>query len=478
MPVAPVNASMQYRALPAAHEDAWRRHVEYAFTPEDGPDFAVEEDRESPAAFARRGLYADEAEGAHGDRTGGGAAEPEGVESDLVVRPDETDDGSAGTAPDADALRAVCGLYDFRLRVRGAYHRVGGVSAVASPPEWRRRGHVAAMLEGIHRELRSDGVAFAALWPFEYDFYRRFGYAQIGQFAETTVPPAALSAVAPAPAGRFRTLDGDDWAAAADVYDAWAKGPLAMDRTEDWWRLRVFDSYRGRPYAYGWVDEAGDLRGYLVYRIEDGEGDGDTGAKRLRVLEAAAADRTTRRHLYRFCRDHDSQVGEVVFRHRVADGRTLQASLEDPRAASVAVKPAHMFRAVDVRAAVDAIAFPPAATADVSLRVRDEACPWNAGTFTLTVADGDGTLAARDRAGASAPDLALGVGAFSQLLIGTVGAADLVERGRIEVDPDGRRSADAARGPDGDPRARPEAVKSLEACLPAADPSPALREGF
>jgi predicted acetyltransferase len=477
MPVATVDASMQYRALPAAHQDAWRRHVEYAFTPEDGPDFAADEDRESPAEFARRALYADEAAGADGDRVAGAAADPEAVDVDLLVHPDEADDGSGGTTPAADAVRAVCGLYDFRLRVRGAYHRVGGVSAVASPPEWRRRGHVATMLEGVHRELRRDGVAFAALWPFEYEFYRRYGYAQIGQYAETTVPPAALAAVAAAPAGRFRTLDGDDWAAADAVYDAWATGPLAMDRTEDWWRLRVFDSYRGQPYAYGWVDEAGDLRAYLVYRIEGGEDDG-TDDKRLRVLEAAAADRTARRHLYRFCRDHDSQVGQVVFRHRVADGRTLQASLEDPRAATVSVKPAHMLRATDVRTAVDAIDFPPAATGRVTLRIRDEACPWNDGRFALSVADGDGTLAPLDQAGASAPDLALGVGAFSQLLIGAVDAADLVERGLIEVDPGSRSSVDAARDPGGDPRSRTAAVETLAACLPAADPSPALREGF
>jgi predicted acetyltransferase len=485
---------MEYRALPTAHTDAWRRLVKYAFSPEEGPDFDTDEDRDSPAEFARRGLYD---VGGRDDRpptTAGGRGETDVEFGPLDSEPDAGGDGNdASAAPAVDTLAAACGLYDFRLRIRGAYRRVGGVSAVASPPETRRRGHVGAMLEGVHRELRREGVAFAALWPFNYEFYRRFGYGQVGQWAETTVPPDELSAVAAAPSGQFRRLDAADTDAVARVYDEWASAPLAMDRTDDWWRLRVFDSWRRRPYVYGWSRD-GALRSYVVYSIDQREEDGGSDDKRLQVYEAAAVDHEARDQLYRFCRDHDSQVGSVAFRHSIAEARALQTRLTDPRAASVEVKPGGMIRTVDAAAAVDALVFPRDADGQVTLAIDDDACPWNDGVFVLSVADGAGDLQPVDTVDSSgsttAVDVRLDVAAFAQLLVGATDAATLAERDRIRP---GSADADRDPGGDGSPKSAPtvrgtadnddrrrtaQAVATLDQLCPPADRPPRLREGF
>ena len=72
--------------------------MRYAFSPEDGPydPEADDDDREHLAEY--RGLF------------------------------------------DGDEPVAVCGHHDFALRVRGRDRDVAGLSAVASPPEHRRRG--------------------------------------------------------------------------------------------------------------------------------------------------------------------------------------------------------------------------------------------------------------------------------------------------------------------------------------------------
>ncbi|MFC6796087.1 GNAT family N-acetyltransferase [Halobaculum halobium] len=152
---------MDYRAIPDEHETAFDDVLVYAFSPERGPDYEPE-GPDRPASFQPRGLY--------------------------------EDDGGDRDDPATETLAAVCGYYDFSARIRGGIRDVAGVSAVASPPEMRRRGLVRDLLGHVHRELRDADVAFAALWPFEYSFYRRLGYERIGEYARIEVAPEALRA--------------------------------------------------------------------------------------------------------------------------------------------------------------------------------------------------------------------------------------------------------------------------------------------
>ncbi|MFC7136624.1 GNAT family N-acetyltransferase [Halobaculum litoreum] len=62
-----------------------------------------------------------------------------------------------GGDPVADDLAVVCGYYDFSARIRGAFRDVAGVSAVASPPEYRRRGLVRDLLTDVHRGSATTG---------------------------------------------------------------------------------------------------------------------------------------------------------------------------------------------------------------------------------------------------------------------------------------------------------------------------------
>jgi predicted acetyltransferase len=380
---------MEYHPVPPAHGDAFRRLVTYAFRPETGPSPDVDDDGAAaadPRSFELRGVY----------------------------------DIAAGAEPSPDALVAVCGVYRFETRVRDGWHPLAGVAAVATTPAERRRGHAADLMAGVHRELREDGVPFAALWPFEYRIYRRFGYALANRYAETTLPPGALSALAPAAAGRFRRLTADDWEACAGVHRQWADESLALRRSEELWREHVFANWLADPHVYGWEDDDGDLRGYVVYTVER---DGDE--RTMAVRELAAVDATARNHLFRFCRDHDSQVDRV--RLRGPPDIVPPTALEEPGAATVEVKPGPMVRVVDLQAAVGALSFPVGTDGRLAVAVTDRACPWNDGTWELTVADGTGSLRPTD----ADPDVSTDVGSFSQVLVGAASVGRLAGVDRL-----------------------------------------------
>jgi predicted acetyltransferase len=403
---------MQYRSVPDAHRTAYRRTLQYAFDAESGPGLD-DEPRERPENFHPRGLY----------------------------------DVAADAEPTGEDLRTVCGWIDFSASVRGDRHRLGGVSAVASPPENRRQGHVGTLLDELLAELREEGVYLSALWPFSHHFYRRFGWALAHHYLRIAIDPADLESVAAAPAGRFRRLEPDDWAATAAVLEAAADHPLGLERTESWWRRRTFRGWEQDPYVYGW-ERDGRLRGYVVYRIREDEGEAT-----LAASELTAADYEARTQLYRFLRDHDSQVDRVRFTAPVETD--LLETLRDPRSADVELEPGAMVRLVDVRAALGSLAFPPEADLSLVVDVSDDRCPWNDHVVELQVVDGRATCERTD----AEPEADLDVGALSQLVVGTRCAADLHRHDEL-----------TAEGI--------EVVDRLDAAFPEPDATPYLREFF
>ncbi|AFK20049.1 GNAT family N-acetyltransferase [Haloferax mediterranei ATCC 33500] len=381
---------MHLRFLPEEHRETYGEFLNYAFRPQEGPNW--DDNRiPDPEIYHPRGFY---------------DAPPDTPAADL----------------DSADLVTVCAFYDFTARVRDEWHPLPGISAVASPPEARRQGHIAAMLDELLVEFRDSGRYLSALWPFKYEFYRRFGWATTNNYAQTTVPPDELSAAVPEPDGEFVRLDADDWDRTESIYATAATEDLALDRTEGWIRHRLFRRWDSDPYVYGW-ERDGDLRGYVVYTV-----DGDFDSRTLTVYELVGVDADARSHLLRFLRDHDSQVDEVFFKREHESTRLID-DLTDPRAATVEIQPGPMVRITDVSAALEAVSLPEDATCDLVIDVADDRCEWNDGAFRLVVEAGSATVEATN----VDSDVAVEIGALSQLLVGAQSVDELVRTEALSV---------------------------------------------
>jgi len=375
----------EFRAVPDADRDAFHSLVSYAFRPEAGPVEAFDpDDVPEPTKVGRRyGLY------------------------------------------DGDDLLTTCKHIDFRARIRGGFRDLHGLSAVASPPERRRRGLVRDLLAGSLEQSRSDGVAFSALWPFKRSFYAQYGWATGTRAVKHELDPAALSFAPDHDHGAFVPIDADDWERVDAVHTGHGAGyELTVDRTEEWWRKRVFAGWEDDPFAYGF-ERDGDLAGYVAYSFE---GDGDTA---LRVRDWAYVDHDARLALLRFLADHDSQADALhVWTHPCEDLLDLLPDTDDVTAE---VRLCPMVRLVDVPAALEALAYPESADADLVLAVEDPLADWNDDTFRFAVTDGHGTV---ERADAADADAELGVGALSQLAVGYRSAHELAAVGDLTADDD------------------------------------------
>ncbi|MFC7080522.1 GNAT family N-acetyltransferase [Halorussus caseinilyticus] len=388
---------MNYRALPDDRKEQFQEYVEYAFSLEEGP------------------------------------------QDDYDWDPDDQPDEPRALF-DGDRMLCVCSHNWFRTSLRGREFEMPGLSAVASPPEHRRQGNVARLLAESLAEYRERGDFLTALWAFEHPFYERQGWGIANKCGRYECAPEALSFARDSPlaGGEFRPVDRDEYDRLAPVLTAADEGyELTVQRTEEWWRKRVFSDWRGDAYVYGW-ERDGDIRGYVVYRVLDAnEG------KRLHVEELAAADREARLNCLRLLANHDSQVEQVSIYG--PPETTLLDAAADPEAIDCEISAGPMVRLVDVPAAFEALEYPTDLDAEFSISVADPLAAWNDGTFRVAVADGRATCEPADE---DRPDATAGVGALSQVYVGYHSVADAETFADIEVRDSGTRDALVAMFPE------------------------------
>lgn len=359
---------VEYRPLPDSALDRFRQYTHYAFDPT-GDRFEPEEAEELPPPAKigeRRGLF------------------------------------------DGDDLVSVCVHYTFETSIRDQNFSTGGVSAVATPPEHRRHGHVERMLEASLQEYADRDLHLAALWPFSHSFYRQYGWAMAHRYARQEGPPGALSFARSSDSGTMFEATPEDWKALNDVLqDHGSDYDLQIDRTREWWEKRVFHGWQSDPYVYAWKTD-GSVEGYIVYIIEET----DDGESLLWVTDIAYSSRRAHRNLLRFLSTHEDHIDRV--RIRGPSDSLLLDHLDDPSAFTYEIRPGGMVRLVDVQAALESLSYPDDRDSAVIIGVEDSMLPTNNDTFEIAVTDGTATVTRTEES----PDITVPVGTLSQLFVG------------------------------------------------------------
>ncbi|SIR86851.1 GNAT family N-acetyltransferase [Natronorubrum thiooxidans] len=380
---------VEYRPIPD-ERDVFHEYRSYAFRPESGVPTYDPDEHETPRATlgSRRGLY------------------------------DPTADD---TAP-----RTVCRHYWLETHVRGEPHRTAGLASVATPPEYRHSGYVRRLLANSLAEYRDRDVRFSVLWPFRYRFYRQYGWDTANSIVTHECAPTALEFATGAvdTEGTFRRLEADEYDRLEQAYDAHAERyGLALERDEQWWRRRVFAGHDRDPFVYA-VERDGEVRGYLVYTIDD-----DSNGRTMAVSELVAVDHDALLALLAFCHRHDSQIERV--RLRVPGDVPIRDIARDPDEIDTVVEDGPMVRIVDVAETLSACSAPALET-DVTIAVDDPLADWNDGTFRLEGADGRSACTRlADSIDPESADIRLDVAALSQLVVGSQSAPRLERTGRL-----------------------------------------------
>ncbi len=372
-----------YRPLGDEHREAYFEFTKYAFSPSSGPvEYDTEEhDIERANIGDRRGLF---------------------------------DDGE---------LKSVCAHHWFDANIRGRYHPAPGLSAVATPPEHRRSGYVTKLLRNALEEYRDRGDIVALLWPFRYRFYRQMGWESCADWIRYSCEPSALAFARDErdQQGAFRQLDADDFDQISPVYEHYvSEYTLSVTRSDEWWRYRVFESWRTDPYVYAWEVD-GEVRAYLTYVI-----DGESGERTLQVYDLAYLDLEGLLAILAFLTNHDSQVTTVTW-SLPTDVAVLDLA-SDPEEIEATLKTGAMARLVDITRSLPALC-EPEVDAEVTIEVSDQLVDWNDGTFHLEVSDGETSCEQRT----NDPDARIDIAHLTQLAVGHRSARHLADLHRLDA---------------------------------------------
>ncbi|MHA1435905.1 MAG: GNAT family N-acetyltransferase, partial [Candidatus Heimdallarchaeota archaeon] len=73
-------------------------------------------------------------------------------------------------------------MYVRNMYVRGTIMKMGGIAAVATKPNHRKKGHVTALITESLRVMRENKQYISVLYPFKFSFYRRYGYVNCADY--------------------------------------------------------------------------------------------------------------------------------------------------------------------------------------------------------------------------------------------------------------------------------------------------------
>lgn len=352
--------------------------------------------------------------------------DPDGPEELEAIRPIfDLDRTLAGF----EAGRMVATAHSFAVPLTVPGRRVvscAGVSAVSVLATHRRRGLLTEMMRRQLSDLRARGEPVAALWASEGGIYRRFGYGVATYAADMRVRRESSEFRVPVVLSGLRY---EEPAAACEevvrlVESQAPDHPGLVQLSTAWWQLVLSGAWPRRPGELLLVlhDGAGGPDGFAAYRKTARAEDGSGG--RLRVECLLAANQRAYAALWRHCLDMDL-MEEVLAPDRSPDEPVRQL-LEDPRALRLEVGDGLWLRLVDVPRALTARGY--RRQGRLRLRVEDEFCPWNTGTYDLEM-DGD---QATCQATSGEPELVLPVDALGACYLGANRLATLVQAGVVQ----------------------------------------------
>lgn len=322
-----------------------------------------------------------------------------------------------------DDLVAAGRLLPLRAHWGGRSVKLGGVASLATAPEHRRQGHTQRLVLGMLAEMRRDGYALSALYPFDAAYYRRYGWA-LCSAPRTVRAPVRYFTARERPKGRVVLHDGDH-APLRALHTAWgARYNLTLVR-DAWW----YDNYllRGpaippRRHVYRYDNDRGDAEGYVMLSHAEPEY-----RTRATVKDLVYTTARARAALLAFLGDQDSQLTELELVLPPDDPWLCDAPHFEPLSHETEPGRMAMARVVDVKAALDGCAGLAGPDGAAVFELVDDHASWNRGRWSVAI-EGGGARVTRSKKPA---DAALSIHALTQLATGFVSAAAAVDAGMV-----------------------------------------------
>lgn len=320
----------------------------------------------------------------------------------------------AALSDDEKTVYGCMSVYPYTVRFDGSLCVMGGIGGVATLPPYRRKGVIRECMRAALADMDAKGYDFSYLYPFSRAYYRKFGFENSYEYREWEVSFDALRDYGSK--GSVRMLaKGDDFSVLTELYNRrYADYNLSSVRREYDPDITEKNFLADREYAYVWYNEAGEPRGFMIFRNRDGVmvcTPGFGGKSAFLALDAEAYMGlfdfarmfAPRCHAIRFCESADINLHAIF-----GEGNAVSCRLYTPG----------MSRVISVRRVLEKCRC--RGEGELNIHIEDPTAPWNDGTWKLRYGAKNTVESTADPA-----DISMTVNAFSAMISGHIGFADL-----------------------------------------------------
>ncbi|KYG29325.1 enhanced intracellular survival protein Eis [Alkalihalobacillus trypoxylicola] len=270
-----------------------------------------------------------------------------------------------------EQLAARLFLLELNIQLFDQQIKMGGISTVATYPEFRRNGLVKKLLHHSLVEMKKKGIFVSYLHPFSIPFYRKFGWELFANYIHYTLGKSQFPSRESLKGSiRRSTIEDLDIRKVYQEYVSNHPGNLIRDHI--WWAKRLQSKWENHEVAISY-DESKRPSGYLIYKIKDNG---------MKVEELIYLNEDSRIDLFSFMSQHDSMLEEITFKRPHTD--EMAPLLPDPRVQQE-IHPFFMARIVDVVGFLELYPFKGTIPKEKALyfHIEDPFCEWNDGYFSL-----------------------------------------------------------------------------------------------
>ena len=321
-----------------------------------------------------------------------------------------------GAFDEKDVLQSAITIVPFTFRMNGHEVKMGGIGAVVTLPEARGMGLVRKIMDMAFPVMLKNGQTFSFLYPFSYDYYRKFGY-EMCQFNNNVNIPTGQFSGYTFPKNIRPHNPEDDITPFMDIYAHFAQDRnLSVVRSKkDWEDMLNRDPFKNHEFTYLNRDENGKPNAYILYHPARRENVQGTALHRLAIKELCWTTPRGLHDIFGFINKLSPEYDSVDW--KVPCDINIHALFPDPYVLSYKRDGGGgMNRILDVTAGLSTLRAPQG-SGKLALQITDAYWPSNSGTYTVEWESGHLTARKTD---VFCVDMATGIETLAQLVTGSL----------------------------------------------------------
>ncbi len=275
-----------------------------------------------------------------------------------------------------DRLASMIVVYSMRVNVYDEIMDMGGITGVATYPEYTGRGLIHALMRHVLDYMHRQKMPISFLYPYSIPFYRKMGWELVSDKLTFTIKDTQLPKPHPVEGMVERvSLDSEDYHNVHSYFALQRHGALIRDELswEEYWRWDNEDMIAAVYYS----KEHKPL-GYIVYYIANDV---------FYIKEMVYLNIEANHGLWNYISAHFSMISEVKGANY--SGETLAYLLEDSEIVET-ISPYIMARIINVEDFLRDYPYQiQPEDLKIHFRVHDQMAPWNEGDFLVSWHDGE-----------------------------------------------------------------------------------------